>query len=308
MRGHPDSTIGAVRVATKSERKRKHRTMRILVIGDTHCGSSTGLTPPSFDSTPPEESFDKDIYQLRRWLWARFDDEIARFLPFDVAIWNGDLIEGSQYKEAGAGLLGDMHDPQDQVRMANQIVKKVGATHNRFTYGTAYHVESFERTIADEFGSSISKELLETFDGVTIHAMHHIGGSANSMNRTSGLVTEATKLMHRLYGTGNTVDILVRNHRHLSAQANNNGIDCFSVPALQLPTRSQYGRKFSGKLGFGFLVIDTNAGAYTAKIVDWSLDPVVESTLDKAIEQKHRQLLEDLPHVKAPPKQPPVLL
>ena len=40
---------------------------RLIALGDTHCGSISGLTPPRYELVPEVDSHKFELYELRQW-------------------------------------------------------------------------------------------------------------------------------------------------------------------------------------------------------------------------------------------------
>lgn len=272
---------------------------RVLVMGDTHCGSVTGLTPPSWDQMPETGTSAFEVYELRRWLWENFSQAIENWSPFDLAIFNGDLIDGSQSKSSGWGLLTP--DRLEQAQMAKQIVKKVGAATNRFTMGTAYHTgsqEDFEELIANDFDERIVQELVQDVEGTIIHARHHVSGSQLSHTRQNALGKEILDLHLRISTKkidAEHVHVLVRSHCHYGGVLVDHGVTAIRVPALQLEGENKWARRFpSARLEYGLVILDVyGPGVFTHHLVTWDLPPRQAETLTSSLRKAETERRED---------------
>lgn len=267
-------------------------------MGDTHCGSTSGLTPPNCDSEPADlESAQGKLYLLRRWHWEEFTSAIQRFGKFDICIANGDLIDGDQYRSNGADLVEG--DRISQVAMATQIIKKVKAKKHVFTLGTPYHTgngEDFEQLVAAEFGCVAKKEVIVEVDGVVIHATHHAAGSQNPNTRQNRLGVDAAILRKRVFeGRLQKPDIFFRSHAHYGGSYRDGGLEGWRVPSLQLVNTSKYGRSFGMDLDYGFLVADVyGPKAFVVKEVVWvPAMPAseVEITVESAIRERRESVV-----------------
>lgn len=272
---------------------------RVIIMGDTHCGSSSGLTPPSYDSEPGDpKSMEFALYDLRRWHWEQFSASIDKYGPFDICIANGDLIEGTQRRSNGNDLLNQ--DRLWQANMATQIIRKIGAEKNVFTLGTPYHVgdpEDFEQLVAEEFDAVAKKEVLVNANGVMIHATHHAPGSQNPNTRQNRLGVDAAIIRKRVYeGRLQKVDLFFRSHAHYSGTVRDGGLEGWRVPALQLVNTSKYGRAFAMDLDYGFLVCDIyGQGAFSVREILWM--PPMKSTdlehiADGALRERRKSVTE----------------
>ena len=130
---------------------------RLFAGGDFHDGHFAGLTPPGRHYALDGARGAIGVLQRETWGW--FDNEINRLKPFDGASLMGDLIDGDGAASGGTELITT--DRNEQVEMACKVVETIGAKHNRFVYGTAYHTgkhEDFENQIAQRFGAEISDQ------------------------------------------------------------------------------------------------------------------------------------------------------
>jgi hypothetical protein len=265
---------------------------RVLIMGDTHCGSSSGLTPPSYDAEPGDkESSAFQLYELRRWHWGEFTSALARFSPFDVCLANGDLIDGTQKKSNGFDLIEQ--DRLKQANMATQIIKTVDAKQHAFTLGTPYHTgdsEDFEQVVAGEFGCQAKKSIVLDVNGVKIQATHHAAGSQNPGTRQNRLGVEAAVIRKRFFeGRAQKIDLFFRSHAHYSGSYRDGGLEGWRVPSLQLVNTSKYGRSFGMDLDYGFLVADIyGPGAFNVQEVTWKPE-IPEDDLQIVVEAAHKE-------------------
>jgi len=229
---------------------RNARRRRIALIGDTHCGHLTGLTPPEFqiDSKPYAE------FRRESWLW--FNNTIELMKPFDYAVYNGDMIDGKQHKGGGLELL--YPDRFDQVRMAVSIANKVGAAKNVVIRGSKYHVgseENFEDDFSDRIGASIYNRFLGDIGGKVFDIRHKIGRSSVPHGRMTPLSRQVLWSRLRNERTGNKADIIIRSHVHYHIAMEESGIMAMTLPALQ--GASAYGElECDGEVDYGVVFID----------------------------------------------------
>ena len=71
---------------------------RLLALGDYHCGHRVGLTPPGWDAPETHKAF----YSFRRMAWDWYADTCRKIGPVDLALINGDLVDGPGKKSGGA--------------------------------------------------------------------------------------------------------------------------------------------------------------------------------------------------------------
>ena len=72
---------------------------RVLICGDTHCGHVAGLTPPGWRING--ERF-AQLHDWQKQTWDQWIEDIAAYGPFDVAICNGDMIDGPGHRSGGS--------------------------------------------------------------------------------------------------------------------------------------------------------------------------------------------------------------
>lgn len=231
---------------------------RVLLASDTHCGHIAGLTPPEYhlnEDHPRLGHFAK--FQKETWLW--FYNEIERLKPFDVAIWNGDLIDGKGRKSGSTELL--TADRNMQVDMASEIIWKVGAKKDVLTYGTSYHTgqeEDFERKIADNIDAeAIKSELNLDINGVILNVKHHTVPSSSPYGQGTPLLKDQLYQMLRAEQEERPkANIVVRSHIHEYIKiTSRNGI-ALVLPALQ-GAMTKYGQRRCVRLvDFGFVYVD----------------------------------------------------
>ena len=112
----------------------KRNFKRVFVASDSHCGHRVGLTP-----TPYQSRGDSKWEKLQFMLWAWFKEEVEKFKPYDIAILNGDLIDGKGYRSGGSELI--TADRMMQTRIAFDAFRIVEAPKVRIIAGclTAGH-------------------------------------------------------------------------------------------------------------------------------------------------------------------------
>lgn len=279
-----------------------NETVRVFVGSDFHCGSLSGLTPPSYDAEPADtESALFSIWRERREFYNRFAHEVERFQPFDIAIFNGDLIDGDQSRSKGQELLEP--DRLQQANMAISIVKKVGAPVNYFTHGTAYHTgpeaEDYEQIVADAFDAKIENEINVDVGGVVINAMHHVSTTQNVNTRNNGLGKAAADLTYRV-GRGDLVrlpDLAFRGHRHYYGRSDDGEVDVIGLPALQFTNGAKWARSFTIPQTFGFCVVEVEEGEYQVILRQWksvSVESELVELVNRASDEEREAVMEIL--------------
>lgn len=107
-------------------------TRRVGFFPDLHCGHRSGLTPPDWWSAITRVRLGK-WGPIQRECWRWFRREVRRIKPIYLAVWPGDMIEGTGHRSGGTELI--VNDRYEQCEMAERVVKEVGAAHNCFVRG-----------------------------------------------------------------------------------------------------------------------------------------------------------------------------
>lgn len=233
----------------------------IFVGSDTHCGHDVGLTPPEFNWIPPERASRSEhkAYEFRVAAWNWFAEEVGKYGPFDEAIWNGDLVDGSGEKSEGSE---DQEMPV-QVEMAVRVVQFVGADINHFTRGTPYHTgkskTTWEDMVCGMCHGDIGDEGHYNYRGLSIAAKHKIGNSSSPVSKYTALGSAQIKqMMWAETGQQPGANLIIRSHIHTCKEVGDPAMNraVWVTPALQ-GLGSVYGaRNVDGlPVHFGFLVL-----------------------------------------------------
>lgn len=189
--------------------------LNMLIISDTHCGNSVGLTPSGFERLSLQRS------DRRKRHWQTFRSLLRSFPPIDVLIGNGDMIDGKQKRWAGTGLL--TADLSEQLDMAQCCIEAVGAKEIHLVRGTPYHT-SGDMDYEDELAKRVHadsicnhKQLVKR--GVVFDFKHKINSSGVVTGRFTALAQErvwnvewARRKKYLL------ADVIVRSHVHYFGQ------------------------------------------------------------------------------------------
>lgn len=234
---------------------------RVIVLADMHCGHIAGLTPTPFQCNGGNKIKDFAV-KLERECWSAFNYLLKNTKQrFDIAIWNGDLIDGRGERSGGTELITSDRDEQGDI--ASRVVETVGANRNFFCYGTAYHTgqcEDFENRIAERFGGDIKSHQFIEVNGVVIDVKHKIGGSSIPHGRATAIKRE--QLWNLLWAEQDgqpKADIIMRSHVHYYDYTGNDNYYAVVTPALQAAYTKYGARACSGTISWGFLTIEINA-------------------------------------------------
>jgi hypothetical protein len=233
---------------------------RVVVVSDIHVGSASGILPADYiDSsgiTVPLNTGQRYLWDC----WVDFCKRAKRFVP-DAIIINGDVVEGVQRKECGAGL--SLRMMVDQKNAAIRVLSMLRDSAPKscalyMTQGTAYHVGEngeMEEDIAAHIGARryysvgggqlVREVLWLDIGGVIIEAAHAIGGNSG-FYRTTALDRElqwsALSGKDESKGVPKS-DLIVRSHVHFFMAAEHASKQGVIVPCWQLQTH--YARKSS---------------------------------------------------------------
>lgn len=263
--------------------------VRIVAVADMHCGSDGGLTPPQFDAEPGDrDSAEYKAWELRRWHYGEFYDAVKLWGPFDIAVINGDTLDGDQSRSRGQDLI--FADRLTQANCAIANVKVLQAKKYIFVQGTPYHDgtdEDFATLVADAFGEVSRKEQFFDVMGTVFHAKHVAGGSQNPNTRQNALGQEIAKMRTRIAERTiepDYVHVLIRSHCHYKGQLADGRMQAIRTPALQLTNNSKYGRTFDLPQDFGFTVIDVyGEGITSIQQVVWVPSPTELMLIDQGV-------------------------
>lgn len=237
------------------------RPVRVLLWGDSHCGSNVGLTPPAYQTKYSPNPQTEEHRTLNKWAqlqkecWEWYLDMLTILRPIDRLLYLGDGIDGTGRRCGGTELI--YIDRKVQVRMAIEALEVVEAKEMTMVYGTPYHVgeaEDFEMDIAQHFDCKIGGHEWESINGCTFDLKHKQG---NCDNPTTGLWQQIRD--HRewaLLEEQPKADVIVRAHTHRFCIIKLEDCIGISIPALQA-----YGTKFGArqctrKVQFGLIALD----------------------------------------------------
>jgi hypothetical protein len=285
---------------------------RVLICSDLHCGHEAGLTPDWHDAKPHTENIPtidlsvndlptknpatiselmkiraldpgaaslirtRQLYERRRACWNWFTKEVTALGPLDLAIWNGDLIDGKGSKSGQTELL--TADRARQAEMAASILDHVGASANLIAYGTPYHggkFEDWEDEVAAQAKNvaKIGSSDWVNVNGLTIGYKHHC--SRSTIPHGPFTLIAKQKLWETLWAERDeypSSDILIRSHVHYHRYCGGPGWVAMTTPALQAYDGSKVARFALGVCDYGFIWIDVwGKGDYQWHVVSLKL-------------------------------------
>lgn len=243
--------------------KKKRKQKRILVMGDTHCGSLFGLTPTKWQI---KKDVNPRVAAIEKETWDRFRRIVRRLKPIDILLFLGDGIHGKNPIEGARELI--TADRYEQTEMFADVLTYVGAKDNVAVAGTPYHVghgEDFERALIDKIGANFSYRQWVDINGCIFDLKHRVGSSSIPHGRFTALAKESLWAKYwEVEGMYPRADVFIRAHTHYYACCGDATYMAFIVPGLQAPG-SMFGmRKMTGKIDWGLLHFDVAPdGAYS---------------------------------------------
>lgn len=233
--------------------------MRILSVGDLHCGNISGLTPDKYN---PDSEVGHKMYLYRKSLYHWVQQEIDKLRPIDICVVNGDAIDGKGEKSGGNEQITT--DRTVQIDMAVDFCKWVDAKEYHFTYGTGYHVgqeDDWENRIASEFNTRPESTVVLNINGLLMKWRHHTGGSVAYSARSGSLMrNQMNDILWGVDAEEERGDVLVYSHVHYFLAVVDRFGAIFASPALQGWGGSQLGaRRKGGIVDYGFLHFDVTS-------------------------------------------------
>lgn len=229
--------------------------MRLLILSDTHCGATSGLTPPQF--------FHEELKSVQFPFWKWFGESVRKYGPYDAVLGLGDMVDGEGKKgtldtaitdvgkqaQAAAFILGLLNVPNDRIYLVR---------------GTPFHSDGatfYEDKIAEYLpGVSIKNVQKLNIEGWKIHARHVQGRSDIPYGQGTPLYKELARMEHEAFrDQKDAPDIVLRGHVHYSAHVGKHGRLAIACPCLQLPLSESNGRRYSAweyDVGFGVLTLE----------------------------------------------------
>lgn len=229
--------------------------MKGVIISDTHCGATSGLTAPGF--------MQDDLADIQVPFWDWFTEQIAEYGRFDFLLGLGDFTDGEGKKGTMDTAFSDI---RKQARCAAAVLEATGVPNNRMylVRGTPFHSagsSEYEDTIADLLpGSSIANVQRLDIEGWKIHTRHVAGRSDIPYGQGTPLYKEMARLEAEAFRADRDApDILIRGHVHYSAHVGKHGRLAISAPCLQLPFSQTNGRRYTAweyDVGFGVITLE----------------------------------------------------
>ncbi len=234
---------------------------RVLLWGDSQCGSNVGLTPPAYQTKftvnpeTEEHRIRNKFANLQKECWDWYINTLRILKPIDKLFVLGDVIDGTGYRSGGTEQI--IIDRKVQVRMGIEALKEVEAKSVTMIFGTPYHTgqaEDFEIDIAMHFRCKIGGHEWEDVNGCMFDLKHKQG---NCDNPATGLWQQIRD--HREWaglGEQPRANVIVRAHTHRFCIIRLEDCIGISIPALQAYGTKFGARQCSRKVQFGLVALD----------------------------------------------------
>ena len=237
--------------------------VRIIACSDFHCGHRAGLTPPVY-----WESTRLPWGRNQRALWKWFEKAVAAEGPFDIGLFNSDLIDGPGHKSGSSEHV--RVSEVEQMEMALEAIHVIDAKEAFITYGTPYHTgiaNDFEALIGKTVKAKHAAHFDLSINGLRFNVRHHTGRSSIPYGQSPVAKERMWDALAAIRNGETPADIYIRSHVHQFRIYGDGDYLAMTLPALQGPG-SKFGRRCSGDYTVGFVVFDIDPdGGYQWKLV-----------------------------------------
>ena len=227
----------------------------LVIIGDTHIGSSTALAPPTF-TIHNQHTLEEQLVnhnRLQEWLWGNWIDfwDYVKLLAYEggkrrknriVVVHMGDVIDGNHHKT-----MQIIQDPLDQAQVALDILQPIVDMSDAFfgVIGTGAHggesgsdeVSIYKALGVTEYGQNLMLEI----DGKLHDFAHH--GRTGTRPWTSAAASIGVEVMLDCAQQGVPLpNYIWRGHKHNIDDSGNKleGTRVITLPSWQLKTAWTY--------------------------------------------------------------------
>lgn len=222
--------------------------IKIVVIGDLHCGHKVGLNENII--TPKHPLYNPYL----PWCYNTYLNFTKENKNPDLLVVLGDPCDGSATKNKGKELL--FTDVDEQASMAARLIKKFKAKKTIIIVGSGYH---------EGHGQSLSKQLSKELINATFKEYQYtlkIGNEIINFRHDAGL-TYASLLKEMenyavAYSTNNykhKPTINVRAHGHRYRHIEQTGMKSYIIPAWEYLTDFMNKSSFKGFPDIGGMII-----------------------------------------------------
>lgn len=239
--------------------------VRVLLLGDLHCGHWSGLTHPDYRV---KTSRNKRWAFCEKLGWDTYLGFLEELQPIDVLLLGGDLIDGRQEKQGGQELLASSVAEQCQmaIKALRPVKPRIGVAG---VYGTPYHTGKLtddEDTIFAALKARACGDVLTVgVEEMALNLKHKIGNTNTPTGGDIALRKEMlwTQLWAQEHGI-QVPNLLFRWHVHRYRKLEDVTQTIVTCPSLQMWT-SFGGRQCSGLIHWGMLAVDIEGN----QVVQW---------------------------------------
>jgi hypothetical protein len=249
--------------------------LNVFIGSDTHCGHDVGLTPSDYNWIPPKAASNKEHkdYQFRIAGWKWFSEMVEKEGPFDMALWVGDLVDGSGEKTNGSE---DQEIPT-QVEMACDVVRTVNARQNYFVRGTPYHTGNSKMTWEDMVCGSVNGEIGDeghyNLRGLSVNTKHKIGNSSSPVSRMTALSSVLIRqMLWSETGQQPKANLIIRGHIH---RCNEISDPAMNKAAWTTPALMGLGSVFGARCVDGLPVHSGFLKLVVGSLTDWGVSAII---------------------------------
>jgi len=229
--------------------------IKILVQGDNHTGSSTGLLPPRSTDFDGEVLTQHPQNKMQKWLWRNYLSDLSEIGKVDIIMNMGDNIEGLQMKMLGRTVqVSDVDVQKTWAQNCLQIpIDLCKPQYYLGVTGTSYHVR--EGAGNGDADGSIYKMLEQVNpavkficeDNMVIQIGKAVWSIAHPYPSSQFKTPPIEKLISQhaqefYFGNAPKIDIFGRGHAHAHIWLRLRGGAYGFVTPCQQPT-SAYGRQ-----------------------------------------------------------------
>lgn len=240
---------------------------KVVVISDTHCGSTVGLLPPGCVSI---EGNMLTLNEHQQWIWDKWVDFTQHWLPEMVGdsefalVINGDVFEGNHHHSTQLMT----PDPADQWGIACKALDPLieWADKSFVVVGTECHTRNMEHAIAEHFGSVKASNNRGAWDrldmdvnGCVVRFVHHISTTSRVHLRASRLsIHLANMQLEALRAKHPIPQVLCAGHCHVYDEYTDSVGMCITGPSWQTLTR------------YGYKVVSNAVPSVGGYVLDWT--------------------------------------
>lgn len=237
---------------------KKRPKVKILCVGDLHCGSKYAIKHPDFGK----------LNEIQKVLFRKWNEMVKDVGEVDYLFVMGDTIDG---------INGDteLSDIGEQINCAVKLLSMIKVKRDIFlVYGSGFHVEKDyivdgDKLVAEKLGARKSgfNLNLEFEKGNVVNLGHAISGYG--FNKTTGISKEILNALVNEKELGSEdVKVIIRGHLHIYTSLNWKGKLAIITPAWK--TRDSFAEKhglnLAPDLGYVILTLENGEWDVNAKV------------------------------------------